>query len=212
MTDDTAAAGIAIEFYFDLGSPAAYLAHARLHRVASATGAGIIWRPVLLGGLFKATGNTSPLAVPAKREHFLRDMERWAQRYSLPLRFPEHFPIDSLRLMRTALVAREEGVLEPFVRAAFVRLWAEGLDLGDPREIEATAAASGLDPTGLQRRVEAPEAKAALRAETEAAAARGVFGVPTFVVAGELFFGQDRLDFAAEALVQQRGGPIRADR
>lgn len=155
----------------------------------------------------RASGNSSPLSVAAKRVYHMLDMERWAQRYGVPLCWPSPFPIPgALIIMRAAIVARQQGLLFPFISAAFEAIWSEGRDLGRPHELSTVAECAGVEPKCLPSRLSDPEVKRSLREETELAATRGAFGVPTFFVGDSMFFGQDRLDFVAAAL--SPGHPI----
>lgn len=156
-----------VEFYFDFGSPTSYLAYTQLPGICAETGAELVYRPVLLGGVFQATGNASPIAVPAKGRYTLIDMTRFARRYGVPMKMNPHFPINTLTLMRAAT----------------------GIQLRQPERFEALLALTAEQ-----------EVKDALKANTEAAIKRGMFGAPTFFVGNEMFFGQDRLDFVREAL------------
>jgi 2-hydroxychromene-2-carboxylate isomerase len=196
-----------VEFFFDVGSPTSYLAWTQLPRIAAAAGARIAWRPMLLGGVFKATGNASPVAVPAKGRWMGADIARWAKRYGVPFRFNPHFPINTLTLMRGAagLQMRRPEDFERYLTTIYEAMWKEPADLGDPAVLASTLAAGGLDADALGALVGDPEVKARLVATTEEAVARGVFGAPTFFVGDEMFFGQDRLDFVAEALAGRRG-------
>lgn len=197
-----------IEFLFDFGSPATYLAHTQMPRLAADTGARVDYVPMLLGGVFKATGNQSPMAVPAKGRWMGRDLARWAGRYGVPFAFNPHFPVNTLTLMRGAVAvqARQPGRFMPYVDAVFRAMWVEPVDLGDPAVLASTLQAAGFDPHELLAMVGDAEVKARLIANTEAAVARGVFGAPTFFVGSEMFFGQDRLDFVREAALH-RGRP-----
>lgn len=197
-----------IEFLFDFGSPATYLAHTQMPRLATDTGAQVDYVPMLLGGVFKATGNSSPMAVPAKGRWMGRDLARWAGRYGVPFAFNPHFPVNTLTLMRGAVAvqARQPGRFMPYVDAVFRAMWVEPVDLGDPAVLASTLQAAGFDPHELLAMVGDAEVKARLIANTEAAVARGVFGAPTFFVGSEMFFGQDRLDFVREAALH-RGRP-----
>ncbi len=197
-----------IEFLFDFGSPATYLAHTQMPRLATDTGAQVDYVPMLLGGVFKATGNSSPMAVPAKGRWMGRDLARWAGRYGVPFAFNPHFPVNTLTLMRGAVAvqARQPERFMPYVDAVFRAMWVEPVDLGDPAVLASTLRAAGFDPHELLAMVGDAEVKARLIANTEAAVARGVFGAPTFFVGSEMFFGQDRLDFVREAALH-RGRP-----
>ena len=192
-----------VEFYFDVGSPTTYLAYTQLPRIAAAAGARIDWRPMLLGGVFKATGNTSPAAVPAKARWMGQDLAQWARRYGVAWAWNPFFPINTLTLMRgaTALQMRDPAALPHYLDAVFAALWRDARNLGDPPVLAATLAAAGFDPAGLAALAADPEVKARLIATTDEAVARGVFGAPTFFVGDRMFFGQDRLDFVREALL-----------
>lgn len=191
-----------IEFFFDFGSPTTYLAHTQLPRIARDTGARLVYRPMLLGGVFKATGNASPVTVPAKGRWMGQDMARWAARHGVPFAFNPHFPINTLTLMRGAvgLQMRQPERFRPYVDAVFDAMWVHPRNLGDAGEIAALLGPLGLDPEAFAALVGDAEVKAALVAHTEEAVARGVFGAPTCFVGDQMHFGQDRLDFVREAL------------
>ena len=194
----------AVEFFFDVGSPTAYLAWTQLPSLAKSAGASIVWRPMLLGGVFKATGNQSPVTVPAKGQWMGADIQRWAQRYLVPFQFNPFFPLNTLTLMRgaTGLQMRQPDRLEDYLRAVFKAMWAQPVNLGDPEVLASTLVAAGFDPAAFLALVNDPEVKATLVATTEEAVARGVFGAPSFFVGPDLYFGQDRLEFVREALGQ----------
>jgi len=190
-----------IEFLFDFGSPTTYLAHTQLPQLAADTGAHIQYVPMLLGGVFKATGNQSPVMVPAKGRWMGEDLPRFARRYGVPYQFNPHFPINTLTLMRGAvgLQMRDPQRFMPYVNAVFRAMWVEPVNLGDPAVLASTLGAAGFDADSFMALVGDAEVKAKLIANTEAAVARGVFGAPTCFVGREMFFGQDRLDFVREA-------------
>ncbi|WP_420996872.1 2-hydroxychromene-2-carboxylate isomerase [Cupriavidus sp. 30B13] len=191
-----------VTFYFDFGSPYSYLAYKELPRVAQRTGARIDWQPVLLGGIFKATGNHSPAEIPAKARWSTADTERWSRRYGASLRQNPHFPVNTLALMRAAkgFQLRDEAAFHRYVETMFAAMWEQQRNLNDPAEIGAVLAAAGFDPRAALKMIEEPAVKDALRQATEAAVARGVFGAPSFIVGDELFWGNDRLLFVEEAL------------
>jgi 2-hydroxychromene-2-carboxylate isomerase len=191
-----------LEFFFDFGSPASYLAYTQLPKLVAETGATLVLRPMLLGGVFKATGNSSPVTVPAKGRWMLGDLRRWAQRYGVAFKFNPSFPINTLTLMRGAagLQLRQPERLTAYCDAVFAALWQQQLNLGDPAVAAATLAAAGFEAESLMALAAAPDVKAALVAATEEAVARGVFGAPSCFVGSEMYFGQDRLDFVREAL------------
>lgn len=191
-----------VEFFFDLGSPASYLAHAQLPDLCRDAGAALVYRPMLLGGVFQATGNASPAMIPAKGRYMIRDLARFAERYGVPMRFNPHFPINTLTLMRL-LVALQLYQAERFddaLQALFRAIWVDGVNMGDPARVAGVLVAAGFDAAALQAQAAEPAVKDALKATTEEAVKRGVFGAPTCFVGGEMFFGQDRLDFVREAL------------
>jgi len=192
-----------VEYFFDVGSPTSYLAWTQLPKVAAATGATITWRPMLLGGVFKATGNASPVTVPAKGRWMNADIRRWAERYGVPFRFNPHFPINTLTLMRgaTGVQMRRPQDLSRYLDVVERAMWEEAKNLGDPAVLAATLAEAGFAPDSFAALVADPEVKARLIATTDEAVARGVFGAPTFFVGEAMFFGQDRLDFVREALL-----------
>ena len=192
-----------IEYFFDVGSPTSYLAWTQLPKVAAETGAEIVWRPMLLGGVFKATGNASPVSVPAKGRWMNDDIRRWAAHYGVPFRFNQHFPINTLTLMRgaTGLQMRQPADFPRYVELVERAMWESPKNLGDPAVLAATLTEAGFDAEAFAALVADPEVKARLVATTEEAVSRGVFGAPTFFVGDQMFFGQDRLDFVREAVL-----------
>ena len=192
---------ITIDFYFDFGSPTAYLAYKRLRQLKQQYTFEINYKPVLLGGIFKASDNQSPVANPAKGAYMLtHDLPRFAERYNVPLKFNPFFPINTLPLMRGAYAAIEEGCFEAYVEALYIGLWQDELNLGDVEIIKATLEAAGLDANKLMALAQQQHIKDALMATTEEVVARGAFGAPTMYIGDEMFFGQDRIDFIEERL------------
>jgi len=191
-----------VEFYFDFGSPTSYLAYTQLPGICAAAGAELVYRPVLLGGVFQATGNVSPIAVPAKGRYTLIDMQRFARRYGVPLKMNPHFPINTLLLMRaaTGVQLRQPERFEALLACVFKGMWVDALNLGDAAVLGPLLAEAGFEPQALLALAADQEVKDALKANTEAAIKRGMFGAPTLFVGEEMFFGQDRLDFVREAL------------
>ncbi len=189
-----------VEFYYDYGSPTTYLAWTQLPAVAERTGAEIVRRPMLLGGVFKATDNQSPVAVEAKAKWLRRDLERWAERYGVPYQMNPHFVVNTLAIMRGAMVAQRDGFLPAYDAAMFKAMWVTGRYLEEPAAIASVLTEAGFDADAIFAGAQDPAIKQALIDATEEAVARGVFGAPTFFVDGEMFFGQDRLIFVEEAL------------
>lgn len=193
-----------VEFFFDFGSPASYLAWTQLPALCARHGAELRFRPMLLGGVFQATGNASPISVPAKGRYTLIDFQRFARRYGVAFSLNPNFPINTLTLMRGACAyqLRAPDQFETYVKAMFEALWTRQRNLADPTVVNEVLTEAGLDAQAFAAWVAEDEVKAALKATTEEAVQRGVFGAPTCFVGGEMFFGQDRLDFVAEALSQ----------
>jgi 2-hydroxychromene-2-carboxylate isomerase len=191
-----------VEYFFDFGSPTSYLAWTQLPKIAAASGAEIVWRPMLLGGVFKATGNASPVSVPAKGRWMNEDIRRWAARYGVPFRHNPHFPINTLGLMRGAvgLQLRRSQDFGRYLEVVHRALWEGEKNLGDAAVLASVLTDAGFDADAFAALVAEPEVKARLVATTQEAVARGVFGAPTFFVGDAMFFGQDRLDFVSEAL------------
>lgn len=192
-----------LEFFFDFGSPTTYLAHTQMPQLARETGAEVRYRPMLLGGVFKATGNASPVNVPAKGRWMGADMARFAALYGVPFAFNPHFPINTLTLMRGAvgLQLRQPELFAAYVDAVFKAMWVQPRNLGEPEEVAAVVSTAGVAPDAFMALVSDAGVKAALVANTEEAVSRGVFGAPSFFVGDELHFGQDRLDFVRRALL-----------
>lgn len=193
-----------VQFLFDFGSPASYLAHKALPELAAHTGAMVDYVPVLLGGVFKATGNASPATIPAKGAWMNADLARWAQRRGTVFNRNPYFPINTLHLMRGAAGLQGDPRFPAYVEAVFDAMWQAPRNLGDPAEIGPVLARAGVGGEEFRNLVADEAVKARLKDATEAAVARGMFGAPTFFVGEQMFFGQDRLDFVEEALQAQR--------
>jgi 2-hydroxychromene-2-carboxylate isomerase len=193
-----------VEFFFDYGSPFSYLADTQLAGIAKRSGAEVVYRPMLLGAVLKATGNASPMAVPAKGKYMIHDLERWARRYGVTFRpNPFSYISNTLRIMRGAVSSQGLGVFERYHRAVFAAVWGDPLDLGDEQTFRGLLERSGLDSEALLSKIDTRETKDALRTSTDMAIERGVFGAPTFFVGDEMFWGNDRLDFVEDALARK---------
>ena len=191
-----------VDFFFDVGSPSSYLAWTQLPALCEKHGADLVYRPMLLGGVYQATGNSSPTTIPAKGRYTQVDYERHARRYGVPFKGNPHFPIITLFLMRavTGVQLRQPERLQQLLACVFKALWIDTLDLNQAQLTADILNAGGFDPAEIERLTQDPETKAALKATTEEAVKRGVFGAPTLFVGEEMFFGQDRMDFVREAL------------
>lgn len=191
-----------VEFFFDFGSPTAYLAWTQLPAIAMEARAEIVWRPMLLGGVFKATGNQSPVMIKPKGKWMFEDMARWARRYGVKLEMNPWFIINTLTLMRGAagMQLREPDRFLKYVDVMYRAMWEKPVNLGDPAVVAATLKEHGFDPQAFAALVADPAVKQRLTDTTDEAVRRGVFGAPTMFVGDEMFFGQDRLEFVRDAL------------
>jgi len=189
-----------LEYFYDYVSPFTYLANSRVPDLVARTGAELVYRPFLLGGAMKASGNSPPFTVPNKGAYVMRDVQRWARRYDLEVTPNPHFPINTVLPMRVALVLLGEGGFPAYHEAVFAAAWREGVNVGDAEALRGVLEKLGLDAAHVLERSGDPAIKDALRKNTDEAVERGAFGAPTFFVGDEMFFGNDRLDFVEEVL------------
>lgn len=189
-----------VDFYFDFISPASYIAYKRLHVICERTGASINFKPMLLGGIFKAVGNTSPITVQAKWKWIQKDFARHAEYYDIPYQMNPHFIFSTVNAMRGAMWALEEGCIEAYSGAVYKAAWVDGKDLSSAEVMRDVLKDAGLEAEVVLGAMTQPEIKKALITATEDAAERGVFGAPTMFVDDEIYFGQDRLDWVERAL------------
>ncbi|WP_207002286.1 2-hydroxychromene-2-carboxylate isomerase [Trinickia mobilis] len=187
-------------FYFDVGSPTSYLAHRALPKIAEETGAQVVWKPVLLGGIFQATGNATPMDLPAKAKWMIDDLQLWAHKRGTRLEHNPYFPINTLTLQRGAAAYEGSDLFASYVETVFSAMWEFPKNLADPAILEATLVEAGFDAVDFKERVSSPAVKEKLRRNTEEAVQAGAFGCPTIMVGDRMFFGQDRLDFVRETL------------
>lgn len=195
----------ALELIFDFGSPNAYLVMDLVADLAAQHNAELVITPCLLGGIFKATGNRPPFVqyadAPAKMAYEQLEMRRYIARYNLgKFRMNPHFPLNTLLIMRAAIAAEQDGRLLDYIGVVNRAIWEDGEKMDDPDTILRVLNAGGFDGRALLDRTQDTEIKAKLVANTEHAVARGVFGIPSFFVGGELFFGKERLSQVAEVL------------
>lgn len=188
-----------IDFIFDFGSPNGYMAWKLLPKIAERHGAQINLIPCLLGGIFKATGNQAPWAafahVKSKMDYEALELRRFVDRHGMTaFQHNPHFPVITMLLMRGMVAAQRMGVMDRYVEAGLRAMWEDGEKMDDPDVFVRVFTAAGLDGQALLQATQDPEVKAQLVANTEAAVARGAFGIPTFYVGEEMFFGKDRLD------------------
>ncbi len=190
------------EFWFDFGSSASYLAWTQLQKLEADTGAKAVLKPMLLGGVFQSTGNQSPVSVPAKGKYMWEDFQRWAKRYGVPFERNPGFPIMTLPYMRAAIALQTKG--DPrfldYCNLMFNSIWVDSVNMNDPATAAQTLKKGGFDAQALMAMANEQTTKDALKAATQQAVDRGVFGAPTFFVGDQMFWGQDRMEFVREAL------------
>jgi 2-hydroxychromene-2-carboxylate isomerase len=194
-----------VEFIFDFASPNAYLAYHAMTGVLERTGAELVITPCLLGGIFKATGNQAPFVafggIKGKMDYEMLEFRRFIARHTLTaFKMNPNFPMNSIHAIRGLIAAQQAGVGLAYVEAVLAGFWEQGLKMDDPDVLSGVIAGAGLDAPALLAASSTPEVKAVLAANTEAAVARGVFGVPTFFVGGEMWFGKERLAQVEDAL------------
>ncbi len=208
------AAPLNVEFHFDFGSPNAYLAELVLPQIEQRTGVKFAYIPVLLGGVFKATGNASPAdslrGIKNKPEYATLETGRFLRRYNITtLRSNPFFPVNTLMLMRGVVAAEFEGLFEPYFRAAYHHMWAEPKKMDDPQVFRDAFLSSGLDIDRIIARAQQDDVKKNLIENTSASVTRGTFGSPTFFVGNEIYFGKDSLRDVEEEIVAQLGNAQR---
>ncbi|WP_295444090.1 2-hydroxychromene-2-carboxylate isomerase [Sphingorhabdus sp. EL138] len=194
------------EFLFDFGGPNSYLAHRILPDLCARTGAEVVYVPILLGGLFKLTNNQPPMMryveTPAKQTYEMLEFDRFVNAHAIPFKMNPRFPLNTLHVMRGAIAAQRLGCLAQYVDAVMAAMWHDGADMGDLDVVRDVLDKAGLDSAVLLTLAADPEVKAELMANTEAAAKRGAFGVPTFFVGEEMFWGKERLGQVEAALTK----------
>ena len=198
-----------ITFYYDFGSPNAYMAHRVIPQVAQRTGANFVYVPILLGGLFKMTNNQAPLVayanVKGKVENMRREMDRFIRRHQLTnFRWNSHFPVITVQCMRGAVAAYEEGIGPAYDEAVFAAIWEDNTKCDEPAVLRDVLDRAGLPADHLLARTAEQPIKDKLLANTQAAFDAGAFGSPTFIVNGELYFGKERLREIEEDLLSVR--------
>jgi 2-hydroxychromene-2-carboxylate isomerase len=191
-----------IDFYFDYGSPTSYLAYKQLPGIIHRTGATVNYRPILLGGIFRETSNQSPMDLPTKRAWMVEDMKFFAERYKVPFDLNPFFPINTLVLMRGAVFAQQDGILERYSDAIFDAMWGQPQDMADPAVIGAVLQTADLDVKRIVAGTQDAQIKEQLKLNTQEAIDRGVFGAPTIFFDSKMFFGQDRVCYVEELLAK----------
>ncbi len=189
-----------IEYYFDFVSATAFFSSHILPKIADAAGAELVYKPMFLGGVMKATGNVPPATVIPKGIWMAQDLQRFAKKYDLAYVFNPHFPVNTLAAMRGAVAIQGTDDFLPYVTAMTNAMWQEQANLAEPDVLAAIVAKLGMDPEAFLALTQKPENKQKLKANTDEAVARGAFGAPSIFVGDEMYFGQDRLFMVAEAV------------
>ncbi|UUS65283.1 MULTISPECIES: 2-hydroxychromene-2-carboxylate isomerase [unclassified Acinetobacter] len=191
-----------IEFYFDVGSPYSYIGFHRIQHIAEQYQAEIIWKPMLLGGVFKATGNSSPMAVPAKARYSMRDLKRWSDLWQIPVQMNPYFPINTLQLMRliTAVQLFQSEEFLKVLTGIFNAMFGQPRNLNDLTTFMQLMQELGLGAEQVKQWLDDEKVKSELKVVTEEAIERGVFGAPSWFVDDELYWGVDHLHFVEAAL------------
>ena len=188
-----------VTFCFDFGSPYSYLAYNNLNSIREAGGEVTIM-PVLLGGIFKATGNQPPATVQKKGEYMFKDINRWSKKLGIPFKMNPYFPILTVPHMRGAVLAQRENILEKYMQVMFEAIWVKAMNLNDQEILTNIAEKSGIDPNQFAEEISSDEIKNKLRENTEFAISKGAFGVPTYYLDDEMFWGIDSVKFLLDGL------------
>ncbi len=189
-----------IDFYFDLSSPYSYLAATQLDAIANRHGATIAWKPLVLAAVFKAQGNVMPAVCVPKAQYMVKDLARWAEHYGVPFQMSSRFPLPTIRGMRLIIAAESSGRSGDLAKSLFAGMWERDLDISSDAVLRTLVSECGLSADELMAATETSAVKDKLRAYTDEAISRGVFGAPAMMVDGELFWGNDRLHFLEQQL------------
>jgi 2-hydroxychromene-2-carboxylate isomerase len=189
-----------VDFYFDLSSPYSYLAATQLPALTARHDVDVRWKPIVLAAVFKAADNHMPAQSPPKARYMLHDLERWAKKYGVPFTMNSRFPMNTIKPERLVLAAEPTGRATDLALALFRAMWVDDRDIASADEMRAIAQSLGLDGDALLAAIETPAVKDKLRANTDEAIAREVFGAPSFLYRGELYWGNDRMEFLEDAL------------
>ena len=200
--------GKKLEFFYDCSSPWTYLAFSKIEDVARRHNADLIWRPILVGGVFNAVNpsvyETRERPVKAKARYYAKDLQDWAHLYGLKIGQPTVFPVNSVKAMRGAFVADEHGKISPYSRCVFEQYWGENRDISKDEVLRDIVGTVGLDEKEYFTRIASPEYKDRLKRNTDELIERGGFGSPTMFADGAMFFGNDRLMLVEHALTHSR--------
>jgi len=198
--------GKKLEFFYDCSSPWTYLAFSKIEEVAQRHNNELVWRPILVGGVFNAVNpsvyETRERPVKPKARYYAKDLQDWAHLYGLKIGQPKVFPVNSVKAMRGAFVAHEHGKISPYSRCVFEQYWAEGRDISKDEVLRDIVGKVGLDEKEYFTKIASPDYKDKLKRNTDELIERGGFGSPTMFVDGEMFFGNDRLALVEHALTR----------
>jgi len=190
-----------VDYYFDVVSSASYLAWTQLPKLVEETGATINYKPLFLPGLFKATGNSSPITVPPKGKWLFDDLQRWAVHYGVPFNMNDQFPLNSLYMMRGLTAYLDDERFLDLANGFFDAMWVSNKDLTNPEVIGQCVTKAGIDPGEFMEKIGDPALKQQLSDVTKEAQDRGAFGAPTFYVGTTMYWGQDRMEFVKQELL-----------
>nr|WP_293950943.1 2-hydroxychromene-2-carboxylate isomerase [Sneathiella sp.] len=198
-----------VEYHYDFGSPNCYLAHKVIPGIEKRTGVSFTYFPILLGGVFKLTNNISPIQqfadIPHKMAYMRLEMQRFIKEHGLAkFRMNPHFPVNTVQMMRGAIVAEEEGYAPAYVDAMLTAMWEDGKKMDNPAVIIETLDAAGLNGAHILERIQEQSVKDKLIANTSSSAERGCFGAPTFFVGDEMYFGKDRLEAVEREIMRRK--------
>ncbi|MFM8245238.1 MAG: 2-hydroxychromene-2-carboxylate isomerase [Candidatus Fonsibacter sp.] len=184
-----------IDFYFDVGSPYSYLAHTQLKKYEKDANEKVNYLPILVGGLHKLAGITAPGLIPTKAKYLIKDCKMWADKYKIKYQFNRYFPIRTVNLMRACLIAEKENSLKEFVDKCFEAIWVESLNLNDEKIFNKFIESTNTFLNLFSDKISDQKTKDELIKRTSDSFNKGIFGVPSFIVNGKMFWGQDRLEF-----------------
>ena len=186
------------EFYFDFGSPYTYLAHKQIRKIEQENSIKVKYMPILLGELLKATGVKANFDIPIKGKYMIKDCKLWADKHNIHFKFNNYFPINSLNLMRCAIVAERKKNSENFINKIFDSIWSDGLNLNDSITVQTLLKKLKIEAKEFLLEADELKVKEELRLRTDVAYKKGIFGSPSFLINNKVFWGQDRLEFAVK--------------
>jgi len=184
-----------IDFYFDISSPYSYLAHTQIRKYEKETGEKINYMPIFLGGLHRLADITAPGLNPLRGKYLIKDLKLFADKYKIKYQFNRYFPIKTIQIMRGAIVAGQNDYFQNYIDKFFVAAWVDSLNLNDEKIFEKFLKNMDINYSDFIQKLSDPKIKDELKDRTDTAFKKGIFGAPTFVVNGKMFWGQDRLEF-----------------